>query len=161
MIIAIESLILCLAFTLAVYLISRDPLKELYNYPPAIRERVSSMDEYKGRIPTRKNKLIVKLLACMLFIAVISLILRFINGYTTFLKAFGYGFLLWTIVNLWDLIVLDILWFCHDKRFVIPGTEDMVRDYRDYRFHVRGFLIGEALALIVCAAAGLIVQFVL
>jgi hypothetical protein len=37
----------------------------------------------------------------------------------------------------------------------------MVRDYRDYRFHVRGFLIGEALALIVCAAAGLIVQFVL
>ncbi|MBO6062063.1 MAG: hypothetical protein J6P98_08155 [Clostridia bacterium] len=161
MIIAIESLILCLAFTLAVYLISRDPLKELYNYPPAIRERVSSMDEYKGRIPTRKNKLIVKLLACVLFIAVISLILRFINGYTTFLKAFGYGFLLWTIVNLWDLIVLDILWFCHDKRFVIPGTEDMVRDYRDYRFHVRGFLIGEALALIVCAAAGLIVQFVL
>ncbi len=122
MIIAIESLILCLAFTLAVYLISRDPLKELYNYPPAIRERVSSMDEYKGRIPTRKNKLIVKLLACVLFIAVISLILRFINGYTTFLKAFGYGFLLWTIVNLWDLIVLDILWFCHDKRFVIPGT---------------------------------------
>lgn len=161
MIIAIESLILCLAFTLAVYLISRDPLKELYNYPPAIRERVSSMDEYKGRIPTRKNKLIVKLPACVLFIAVISLILRFINGYTTFLKAFGYGFLLWTIVNLWDLIVLDILWFCHDKRFVIPGTEDMVRDYRDYRFHVRGFLIGEALALIVCAAAGLIVQFVL
>ncbi len=122
MIIAIESLILCLAFTLAVYLISRDPLKELYNYPPAIRERVISMDEYKGRIPTRKNKLIVKLLACVLFIAVISLILRFINGYTTFLKAFGYGFLLWTIVNLWDLIVLDILWFCHDKRFVIPGT---------------------------------------
>lgn len=161
MIIAIESLILCLAFTLAVYLISRDPLKELYNYPPAIWERVSSMDEYKGRIPTRKNKLIVKLPACVLFIAVISLILRFINGYTTFLKAFGYGFLLWTIVNLWDLIVLDILWFCHDKRFVIPGTEDMVRDYRDYRFHVRGFLIGEALALIVCAAAGLIVQFVL
>ncbi len=122
MIIAIESLILCLAFTLAVYLISRDPLKELYNYPPAIRERVSSMDEYKDRIPTRKNKLIVKLPACVLFIAVISLILRFINGYTTFLKAFGYGFLLWTIVNLWDLIVLDILWFCHDKRFVIPGT---------------------------------------
>ena len=161
MIIAIESLRLCLAFTLAVYLISRDPLKELYNYPPAIRERVSSMDEYKGRIPTRKNKLIVKLPACVLLIAVISLILRFINGYTTFLKAFGYGFLLWTIVNLWDLIVLDILWFCHDKRFVIPGTEDMVRDYRDYRFHVRGFLIGEALALVVCAAAGLIVQFVL
>ncbi|MBR5948314.1 MAG: hypothetical protein IKZ82_06650 [Clostridia bacterium] len=161
MIIAIESIILCLAFTLMVYLMSRDPIKQLYNYPTAIQERVRSMDEYKDRIPTRKNKLFVKLLACVLFIAVISLILRFVNGYTTFLKTFGYGFLLWTIVNLWDLIVLDILWFCHDKHFVIPGTEDMVRDYHDYRFHFRGFLIGEALALVVCSAAGLIVQFVL
>ena len=34
-------------------------------------------------------------------------------------------------------------------------------DYRDYRFHAKGFCIGEGLALIVCALAGLIVQFVL
>ena len=161
MVFAIESIVLCLVFTLLVYLMSRNPLKELYNYPPRIQERVKSLEEYKDKIPTKKNKLAAKIIASVLFIAIASLVLRYVNDYTTFLQAFGYGFLLWTIVNLWDLIVLDIVWFCHDPHFVIKGTEDMVSDYHDYWFHVKGFFIGEVLALIVCVVAGLIVQFVL
>ena len=54
-----------------------------------------------------------------------------------------------------------ILWFCHDPRFVFKGTEDMVSDYHDYWFHIKGFFIGEALALVICAAVGLVVQYVL
>lgn len=160
MIFAIEGVVLCALFTVMVYLMSRNPIKELYNYPPAIQERVKSLDEYKDRIPTQKNKVAAKLIASVVFVIIIALILRFINGYTTFLKSFIYGFLLWTIVNLYDAIVLDIIWFCHDKRFVLKGTEDMVKDYHDYWFHIKGFFIGEALALIVCALSGLIVQFV-
>ena len=34
MIIVIEIIVLCLIFTLMVYLMSRDPIKTLYNYPP-------------------------------------------------------------------------------------------------------------------------------
>ena len=161
MIIVIESLVLCAVFTLMVYLMSREPIKTLYNYPPKIQERVKSLDEYKDRIPTQKNKLAAKLGASVLFVVILSLILRYVNGCTTFLQAFGTGFLLWTVVNLWDLLVLDILWFCHDKHFVFKGTEDMVSDYHDYFFHAKGFFIGEALALIVCALAGLVVRFVL
>ena len=161
MIIVIESVVLCAVFTLMVYLMSREPIKTLYNYPPRIQERVKSLDEYKDRIPTRKNKLAAKLGASVLFVIILSLILCYVNGCTTFLQAFGAGFLLWTVVNLWDLLVLDILWFCHDKHFVFKGTEDMVSDYHDYFFHAKGFFIGEALALIVCALAGLVVRFVL
>ena len=161
MVIVIESIALCLIFTLMVYLMSREPIKSLYNYPPKIQERVKSLEEYKDQIPTQKNKLAAKLGACVLFIVVLSLILRYINGYTTFLQAFGYGFLLWTVVNLWDAVVLDIIWFCHDPHFVFKGTEDMVSDYHDYWFHIKGFFIGEGLALVVCAIAGLVVQFVL
>lgn len=94
MILAIESAVLCAAFTLMVYLMSREPIKSLYNYPPKIQERVKSLEEYKDQIPTQKNKLAAKLVACVLFIIVLSLILRYINGYTSFLQAFGYGFLL-------------------------------------------------------------------
>jgi hypothetical protein len=161
MILLIESIILCLVFTLMVFFMSRDPIKTLYNYPPKIQERVKSLDEYKDQIPTQKNKVAAKVCASILFVIILSLILRYVNGYTTFGKAFGYGFLLWTIVNLWDAVVLDILWFCHDPHFVIKGTEDMVSDYHDYRFHIKGFFIGEALALVVCALAGLVVHFVL
>ena len=161
MILVIESIILCLIFTFLVYLISRNPIKTLYNYPPKIQERVKSLERYKNKIPTEKNKIFAKSIASVLIIITISLILRYINGYTSFFEGFGYGFLLWTIVNLYDVIVLDILWFCHDKHFVFKGTEDMIEEYHNYLFHIKGFFIGQILALIICALAGVIIQFVL
>ena len=161
MILVIESIVLCLLFTVMVYIMSREPIKTLYNYPPAIQEKVKTLDEYKDQIPTQKNKLTAKLGAMVLFVIILSLILRYVNGYTTFKEGFGYGFLLWTIVNRYDAIVLDIIWFCHDPYFVFRGTEDMVSDYHDCWFHIKGFFIGEALALIVCLMAGLVIQYIL
>ena len=161
MILIVESIILCVLFTLMVYLHSRKPINTLYNYPPKIQERVKSLDAYKDKIPTQEKKLSAKLTACVVIIAVISLILRYVNGYTTFIEGFGYGFLLWTVVNVYDAVVMDILWFCHDPFFVFEGTEDMVKEYHDYWFHIKQSLIGEGIALVVCAIVGLMIQFVL
>jgi hypothetical protein len=160
MVLIIESIVLCLLFTVMVYFMSREPIKTLFNYPPKIQERVKSLKEYKDLIPTEENKIIKKLIACLLFLIIICLVLRFINGYTTFIDSFKYGFLLWTIVNLWDVIVLDIIWFCHDKHFVFKGTEDMIDEYHNYLFHIKGFVIGEVLALIICLLSGIIIQFI-
>ena len=161
MILVIESMVLCVLFTIMVYIMSREPIKTLYNYPPKIQERVKSLDEYKDKIPTQKNKIFAKSLASILIIIIISLILRYVNGYTTFIEGFGYGFLLWTIVNIYDAVVMDIIWFCHDPYFVFKGTEDMVDEYHNYWFHIKGSLIGEILALVICAIVGLVIQFVL
>ncbi len=156
----VEGIILCALFTLMVYLMSRNPLKTVYNYPPRIQQRVRSLKEYAGMVPTKKDKLATKLIACVFFVIVISLILRFINGCTGFGDAFLTGFILWTIVNRYDAIVLDIIWFCHDPHFVIKGTEDMVSDYHDYMFHIKGFFIGEAIALVVCLLSAAVVQLI-
>ena len=161
MVLAIESLILCLAFTAMVYIMSRKPINTLYNYPPRIQERVRSLEEYRDKVPTQKNKVTAKLGALVLFTVIMALLLRYVNKCTTFRDAFINGFILWTVVNLYDAIVLDIIWFCHDPYFVFKGTEDMVDDYHDYMFHIRGFFIGEALALVVCLLAALLVHFVL
>ncbi len=161
MILVLESIILCTLFTIMVYIMSREPIKTLYNYPPKIQERVKSLKEYKDKIPTNENKITAKIFASILFLIILCAVLRYINGYTTFLESFSYGFLLWTIVNLYDAIVLDVIWFCHDKHFVFKGTEDMVKEYHNYWFHIKGFFIGEALALIICSLAGLIIHFIL
>ena len=161
MIIIIESIILCVIFTIMVYAMSREPIKTLYNYPPKIQERVKSLEEYKDKIPTNENKVVAKIFASILFLVIICIILRYINGYTTFIESFKYGFLLWTIVNLYDAIVLDIIWFCHDKHFVFNGTQDMVSEYHNYWFHIKGFFIGELLALVICTLSGIIIQFIL
>lgn len=159
--IIIESIVLCVLFTIMVYLVSREPIKTLYNYPPKIQERVKSLDEYKDKIPTQENKFAAKIIACVLFLIILSVVLRYINNSTSFIEAASNGFILWTIVNLYDAIVLDIIWFCHDKHFVFKGTEDMVKEYHNYWFHIKGFFIGEGLALIICTLAGLVVEFIL
>lgn len=161
MVIVIESIILCTMFTIMVYIMSRKPIKTLYNYPPKIQERVKSLKEYQNQIPTHENKIVTKISASIIFLIIICVILRYINGYTTFIDSFKYGFLLWTVVNLYDLIILDIIWFCHDKYFIFKGTEDMKDEYHNYWFHIKGFLIGEILALIICTLAGTIIHFIL
>jgi hypothetical protein len=39
----IESLIACAVFTLFVFLLSRNPIKQIFNYPPAIIERCEKL----------------------------------------------------------------------------------------------------------------------
>ena len=161
MILVIESVVLCLIFTIMVYIVSRDPIKTLYNYPPKIQDRVKSLNIYKDNIPTVNNKIVAKVGALLLFLIILCLVLHYINGCNTFIQSFREGFMLWTIVNLYDVIVLDIIWFCHDKYFVFEGTEDMIDEYHNYLFHIKGFFIGELLALIICFLAALIIHFFL
>ena len=161
MAIVIESVILCLLFTLMVYIITRVPINTLYNYPPKIIERVKSLDEYKDKVPTQKNKIATKLTAALIVVFVFSLILKHINGYTTFKEGFIYSYLLWTIINAFDAFIIDILWFCHDPYFVFKGTEDMIDEYHNYGFHIKQSLIGQIIAIPVCLLIGLVIQFVI
>lgn len=161
MLVAVESIVLCILFTIMVYIMSRNPIATLYNYPPKIQERVKSLEKYKNKIPTTQNKIFTKVMASIFIIIIVSLILRYINGYTTFMEGFGYGFLIWTIVNIYDAVVIDICWFCQSKKFVFEGTEDMTKEYHNYWFHIKESLKGEVIALVVCTIIGLVVQFVL
>lgn len=161
MIILIECVVLCAIFTLFVYIMSRNPIATLYNYPPKIQERVKSLEEYKDKIPTTQNKFVAKSFAAISIVIIVSLILRYINGYTTFTEGFGYSFLIWTIVNIYDAVVMDICWFCHSKEFVFKGTEDMTKEYHDYWFHIKESLIGEIIGGIVCILIGLVIHFLL
>jgi hypothetical protein len=84
--------------------------------------------------------------------------MKYINGYNTFLDGFMYSFIIWSIINWYDAFVLDCIWFCHSKQFVIKGTEDMVEEYHNYWFHIKGSMIGEIIGLIVCLIVGLVVS---
>ena len=157
-IIIVETIILGLLFTIMVYRMSRNPIKELYNYPPKIQERVKSLEQYKNYISTQKKKISVKLVASIIIIIIISLIMKYINGYNTFFDGFKYSFIIWSIINWYDAIVLDCIWFCHGRQFIIKGTEDMVDEYHNYWFHIKGSIIGEIIGLFVCLIVGMIVS---
>lgn len=161
MIILIEIFVLCLVFTLGVCVMAKDPIKTLYNYPLKIQKRVKSLDMYKDKIPTTKNMITTKFCASFIILIIVSLILRYINNCESFLESFFTSFIIWTSVNIYDCVVMDIIWFCHDKRFVFKGTEDMIKEYHNYFFHIKGSLIGEIIGVVVCVIASLIVAFIL
>ena len=161
MIVFIECIILCLVFTLMIYIMSKNPIATLYNYPPKIQERVKSLPQYKDKIPTNNNKIVAKSFVALMIIIIVSLILRYINGYTTFNEAFLVGVIIWTVVNIYDAVVMDIIWFCHDKKFRFKGTEDMEDEYKNYMFHIKESLKGEIIGIGVCIIIGLVVHFML
>lgn len=153
MILIVESIIACIIFSLIILpSLYKDPIKHIMSYPKAIRARVESLPQYKGTITViEKRHLSIKGLAVLLFSVLFALV-AYVSNARTFLAAFVHVFLLFLIVNLYDLFVLDIGLFCHSQKTRIPGTEDMDKEYRNPWHHIRGagigILIGTAVSLL-------------
>lgn len=157
MVFLIESLLACALFSFFVFLMSRNPVKTIFNYPPAIIERCDKLGLVDAsNKPGGVGFYVKKLTAMVVFGVLLGLLVRYVNGCTSFWSGCLTAYALWVVVNWWDAIVMDCLWFCHDKHFIIPGTEDMVKDYHDYWFHIWGALIGMLLGIPAALAAGLI-----
>ena len=75
---------------------------------------------------------------------------------------FSITYLFWTVVNWYDAVVIDWIWFCHRPKFIIPDTEDMVKEHHVYWFHakatLKGMLIGLPAALVVGGLVALCAQ---
>ncbi|MBQ6044296.1 MAG: hypothetical protein IJL42_02085 [Bacteroidales bacterium] len=154
----IESLVACAIFSLFVFLMSRDPVKTIFNYPPAIIERCKQLELVdEGNRPGGTGFYAKKIAALLVFGVLLGLLVRSVNGCTSFLSGALTAYAIWCVVNWFDAIVLDCIWFCHNPHFVIDGTEDMTRDYHDYWFHIKGALIGMVLAIPAALIAGLVV----
>ena len=81
----IESLIACTIFTIFVFLMSRDPVKTIFNYPSAIIERCRTLglvdDSNRPGGPVFYAK---KIIALIMFGVLLGLLVRYVNGCTTF-----------------------------------------------------------------------------
>ena len=114
----------CALFTLFVFLMSRNPIKCIFNYPTAIIERCDQLElvDLSKRL-CETVFYVKKIVAIMIFGVLLSLCVRYVNGCETFhcdaLTAYALG----VVVNWFDALALHFLWFCHDKHFVIPGTD--------------------------------------
>ncbi|MGN0774793.1 MAG: hypothetical protein ACI4MP_13500 [Candidatus Ventricola sp.] len=155
MTILIECVALCLLFTVVVATVSlKDPLAGVHNWPPAIQQRAREMGLIREQqMAGSKGVAMKKLAAALLFAAIFAAVVYFVNGARSFAAGFGISYLIWTVVNWYDAIVIDCLWICHDKRVRIPGTEDM-KAYQDYWFHIRASLRGQVIGLPIALVAG-------
>lgn len=156
----IQCCIACIVFTcLILPSVYKDPIKHIMSYPPAIRKRVESLPEYQDSIQTIEKKHIGAKIIAGLVCTVLLAVLAYFSGARTFSSAFRHTFLLFLSVNLFDTVVLDIMLFCHSKKTMIPGTEDMVKEYRSPWHHVKGFGIGTVLSIFVSLCSAGFIHF--
>lgn len=158
MLILIESVIGILIFTIIIVSITlKNPLASIGDYPTAIREKcieLKLIPKTEKRF-TRKD-IIRKCIAMIVFVILFAFILYKINAANTFVKGFVNSYIIWLIIDWYDALILDCIWFCHSKKVIIPGTEGM-KEYKDYLFHIKQSCIGMLLGLPVCLLVGLLV----
>jgi hypothetical protein len=96
----IESLIACALFTLFVFLMSRNPIKTIFNYPPAIIERCSQLGlvDASNR-PGGTSFYIKKIVAMMVFGVLLGLLVRYVNGCQTYWCGALTAYVLWVVVH--------------------------------------------------------------
>ena len=152
----------CLLFTLVILPAQfKDPIHMIMSYPPDIIKRVEELPQYKDTIKQREKSHISKKIGGLIFFIFVFSVVAYFSGCRSFGSTFTHVFTLFVAVNIYDLIVLDWGIFCHSKKLRIPGTEDMEKEYKNYRFHVRGAVIGLALGLVVALLSGCIVHLAL
>ena len=157
-----EAVVLCALFHLGVWTqVRQAPARRVYSYAPAFVERYIEL----GKIPEIKNpstleRVKKKWPAAIVIGIVLGAIVYFVNGSRSFLNGFLVSYGLWLVVDWYDAIVIDILWLCHSKMYILPGTEDMTADYHDYGYHVKASCVGMLIGLPVCLLIGLVVRVI-
>src|SRR6516162_6460183 len=119
----------------------------LNDYPPDIQARYGPMSER-----SKRQRLPVAVLfgAVVLGVVAASFVEVRANsgGHIPFLTAFVHLFVMFSLFNLVDLLILDWPLVAMRPSFIVlTGTEGLA-GYKDYGFHFRGLLIGTVLILV-------------
>ncbi len=96
----------------------------------------------------------------VLIFTIVLAVVAYYSGAKNFKSAYIHVFILFFVVNIYDMIVLDIGLFCHSKRTRIPGTEDMDKEYKNPWHHIRGAVIGIIIGTVVALLSGAIVHII-
>ena len=159
MILVIECVVISILFSLGIFIpLYKNPIRQIMSYPAKIRKRVESLPEYQNSIKKQEKKhLAIKILAIFIF-ALILCIIAYLSGAKTFIEVFKHVFIIFFVVNLYDLFIMDLLIFRNVKAFRIPGTEDMDKEYKECWHHIRGAFIGIGIGIVVALLSGVYIE---
>lgn len=156
MIFLIEAVVACLLFTLMIKLISHNRQEIFTNdYPPVVTDKLRALGLIAEKPPAKKKDIIRKLIALIVYAVMFALLLRYVNGITTFGEAALTACGLWLVVDWYDFLVVDILMAPFDKFYKKSGVSAF--DRSAVWFHFKGSLRGSLLGVICALIVGLIV----
>lgn len=160
MILAIETVILCGVLFLICFVgtgTDDKNLKSYASYPTDVQHQIKQIPTYQGRFKERR-KTTVFLSNFLLFLP-----LLFVLGLPVRESSFWHNFICLSILgqglNVFDLLIIDLLWWRHTKRIhftKIPENEW----YQDSQQHVLSFVRGAVLYLLIAVIDGYLLTLV-
>lgn len=156
MIFLMESVAACAVFTLLIKLISHNRQEVFTNdYPPVVTNKLREQGLIAEKPPAKQKDIIRKVTALVIFAILFALLMRHVNGITTFGEAALTVYGLWLVVDWYDFFVMDILLAPFDKFYKASGVSAF--DRSAVAFHFKGSVRGMALGIICAVLVGLIV----
>ena len=153
----IECVVACALFTAALEIMCAKRREIFTNdYPPVVTDKLRQLNMVGDKPPTKKSDIIRKLIAMIVYAVLFALVLRFINGITTFVNAALTAYLLWLVVDWYDFLVVDILLAPFDKFYKAAKVSPFYRSA--VWFHFKGSLRGMIIGLVFAPVVGLIVM---
>lgn len=156
MILAIECIAACLIMWLICFLSTGTDEKNLIglrSYPTEVQNAIRSSEKYRQKVkPTNMVKVFVSntvMFAVILF--VFGLFTKADDFKTNFINVLTVG----EVLNLFDLIVIDLLWWRNTKRIRFSDIPEK-EAYQNPKQHIDSFVRGVVMYLIVAAVDGVV-----
>lgn len=151
-----EAIVLCLLFFVLCILGTGTDEKNLNSYssyPDEVKDRIKEIKEYQGKY-REKNKKDVWIGNFILFI-ILFLILGISVREKNFIHNFISLLILGQTLNIFDLIVIDLLWWRNSKRIRLSKIPQQEL-YKNPKKHIEAFLRAVILYFIVAVVDGYI-----
>lgn len=135
---AVECVIMLAAFTaLVLGMELATPLSFISDYPPEIQERYYRTQHKEAAKEKLTKIMIVKKAVAIIVFAFLFAWMAHLAGAETFLQGLLTVYAYVIILAAYDTFLIDWLIFPNIKRFRLPGTEDMEKEYHQKWFHVK------------------------
>lgn len=137
----------------------RKNLAGLRSYPDAVQKAVREHPMLGKAAPQEKSTVAILLSNLLLFTVVFSVLglaLKSVLGLNNYLSAFWYFLAFGEGLGLFDLLVIDLLWWRSTKRIRFSFLPEK-KYYQDPKKHIESFLHGMPLFAAIAALTALIV----
>lgn len=161
MVYGIELLVLIVCFTVMITIpITISPVSFVSDYPPEIQAEYYRSQRLEKKKESITKAMTVKKAAFLLIALFVCAWMARMAGADSFLQGTLLAFSYVVVIAAFDTFILDWLFFPRIKRWRLPGTEHMDREYRQKWFHLKGVLVLLPLGAVFAAIAGAVMVWI-
>ncbi|MFL0251887.1 hypothetical protein ACJDT4_15825 [Clostridium neuense] len=155
----IENIVLCLIFFAICFLGTGSDEKNIRSfdsYPDEIQQLIINDDRLKNKIIRKSSTM--SFISNIFVFSIVLCLFGVIIKTNSFKQNFINILILGQVVNAFDLIFIDMIWWRNTKRIRFKGTEKLDVVYRNPKKHIRSFLKGIIVFIIVALIDALILS---